>query len=116
MGNQICVKLHTRPGTEVVLEQRSHIFNYEMGASAALSGVTFRAVAGADGPVETQLFDLAADPRFTTPAGRLAAADCLDEAVSRWSRPRWTPQRAPACPPPARARSLITGLSRPGQN
>src|SRR5437867_12603904 len=40
MGNQICVKLHTRPGTEVVLEERSHIFNYEMGAAAALSGVT----------------------------------------------------------------------------
>jgi threonine aldolase len=49
MGNQICVKLHTRPGTEVVLEQRSHIFNYEMGAAAVVSGVTFRAVAGADG-------------------------------------------------------------------
>ncbi len=49
MGNQICVKLNTRPGTEVALEQRSHIFNYEMGASAVLSGVTFRPVAGEDG-------------------------------------------------------------------
>jgi threonine aldolase len=49
MGNQICVKLHTRPGTEVVLEERSHIFNYEMGASAVLSGVTFRPVRGEDG-------------------------------------------------------------------
>ncbi|HEY8461838.1 MAG TPA: beta-eliminating lyase-related protein, partial [Blastocatellia bacterium] len=29
MGNQICVKLHTRPGTEAVVEARSHIFNYE---------------------------------------------------------------------------------------
>jgi threonine aldolase len=49
MGNQICLRLHTRPGTEVVLEERSHIFNYEMGASAVLSGVTFRAVRGTDG-------------------------------------------------------------------
>jgi threonine aldolase len=49
MGNQICVKLHTRPGTEVVLEERSHIFNYEMGSSAVLSGVTFRPVRGEDG-------------------------------------------------------------------
>ncbi len=49
MGNQICVKLLTRPGTEVVLEERSHIFNYEMGASAVLSSVTFRPVRGEDG-------------------------------------------------------------------
>ncbi|MBO0723664.1 MAG: low specificity L-threonine aldolase [Blastocatellia bacterium] len=49
MGNQLCVKIHTRPGTEVVLEERSHIFNYEMGASAVLAGVTFRTVRGAGG-------------------------------------------------------------------
>jgi threonine aldolase len=49
MGNQICVRLHTRPGTEVVLEERSHIFNYEMGASALLSGVTLRPARGEDG-------------------------------------------------------------------
>jgi threonine aldolase len=49
MGNQICVKVHTRPGTEVILEERSHIYNYEMGASAVLAGVTFRPVRGEDG-------------------------------------------------------------------
>jgi threonine aldolase len=49
MGNQICVKLHTRPGTEVVVEERCHIYNYEMGAAAALSGVTFRPVRGENG-------------------------------------------------------------------
>lgn len=49
MGNQICVKLHTRPGSEVVLEERSHIFNYEMGAAAAFSGVTLRPVRGDEG-------------------------------------------------------------------
>jgi threonine aldolase len=49
MGNQICVKLNTRPGTEVVVEARSHIFNYEMGGAAVFSGVTIRPVAGEDG-------------------------------------------------------------------
>ncbi|HYM11416.1 MAG TPA: threonine aldolase family protein, partial [Bryobacterales bacterium] len=38
MGNQICVKLHTTPGQEVICEQRSHIFNFEMGMMAAFSG------------------------------------------------------------------------------
>jgi threonine aldolase len=49
MGNQICVRLGARAGTEVVVEARSHIFNYEMGAAAAFSGVTLRPVVGEDG-------------------------------------------------------------------
>ncbi len=44
MGNQIAVKLHTTPGTEVVIEERGHIYNYEMAAMAAISGVLARAV------------------------------------------------------------------------
>lgn len=42
MGNQIAVKLHTAHGQEVVMEERSHIFNYELGMAAMLSGVTIR--------------------------------------------------------------------------
>lgn len=49
MGNQICVKLQSRPGSEVILEERSHIYNYEMGAAAVISGVTFRPVRGTNG-------------------------------------------------------------------
>src|ERR687883_490092 len=37
MGNQIAVKLHTRPGMEVVIEERGHIYNFEMAAMAALT-------------------------------------------------------------------------------
>jgi threonine aldolase len=49
MGNQIAVKLHTRPGTEVVIEERGHIFNYEMAAMAAISGTLARPVKSSDG-------------------------------------------------------------------
>src|SRR5512138_2318062 len=44
MGNQIAVRLHTRPGQEVITEERGHIYNYEMAAMAALSGVLARPV------------------------------------------------------------------------
>ncbi len=44
MGNQIAVKLHTRPGQEVIIEERGHIFNYEMSTMAALSGCLARPV------------------------------------------------------------------------
>ncbi len=49
MGNQIAVKLHTQPGQEVVIEERGHIYNYEMAAMAAISGVVARPVKSSDG-------------------------------------------------------------------
>jgi threonine aldolase len=49
MGNQIAVKLHTRPGTEVVIEERGHIYNFEMAAMSAVSGALARPVRSSDG-------------------------------------------------------------------
>jgi threonine aldolase len=49
MGNEIAVKVHTRPGDEIITEERGHILNYELGAAAVLSGVTIRPVKSADG-------------------------------------------------------------------
>jgi threonine aldolase len=49
MGNQIAVKLHTRPGEEVVIEERGHIYNYEMAAMSAVSGALARPVKSRDG-------------------------------------------------------------------
>jgi threonine aldolase len=49
MGNQICVKLNSRPGTEAVVEARSHIMDYEMAGAAVFSGVILRQVAGENG-------------------------------------------------------------------
>ncbi|MEP6900360.1 MAG: GntG family PLP-dependent aldolase, partial [Actinomycetota bacterium] len=48
MGNQIAVKLHTKPGDEIIIEERGHIFNYEMGMPAIASGVTIRSVRAAN--------------------------------------------------------------------
>ena len=49
MANQIAVKLHTRPGEEVVIEERGHIYNYEMAAMSAVSGALARPVRSGDG-------------------------------------------------------------------
>ncbi len=75
MGNQIAVKLHSRPGTEVVLEERSHIFNYEMGASAVTAGVTFRPVRGHKGLLDWDLVSGAihhGGPYYVTPTSLIA--------------------------------------------
>ncbi len=47
MGNQIAVKLHTKPGDEIIIEERGHIYNWELGMPAIASGVTIRAVRAA---------------------------------------------------------------------
>jgi threonine aldolase len=54
MGNQAAVKVWTLPGQEVILEERSHIFNYEMGMMAAFSGVLARPLAGEGGCLEPE--------------------------------------------------------------
>src|SRR5688572_26723285 len=49
MGNEIAVKLHTKPGQEIIIEERGHVLNYELGAASIISGVTIRPVISADG-------------------------------------------------------------------
>ena len=49
MGNQTALKVHTRPGQEVICEARAHIFNYEMGMLCAFSGIVPRTVQAEDG-------------------------------------------------------------------
>ncbi|HHY13347.1 MAG TPA: low-specificity L-threonine aldolase [Thermoanaerobacterales bacterium] len=49
MGNQIAIMTHTNRGDEIIIEEQSHIFLYEVGGAAALSGVQFKAVKGNNG-------------------------------------------------------------------
>lgn len=58
MSNQICVKVHTQPGDEVLLDANSHIYVYEAGGPAILSSVTCRTIEGDYGILDvTQLED-----------------------------------------------------------
>ena len=59
MANQICVRVHTRPGDELICETTSHVYVWEAGAPASLSGVTTRPVDGEYGVLDVeQLRDL----------------------------------------------------------
>ncbi len=51
MGNQICLNVHTQPADEVICESDSHIFNYESGSPAALSGIQLLPVNGNQGVI-----------------------------------------------------------------
>jgi len=44
MGNQLAIYAHTKRGDEIILGSQSHIKNYEVGASAVISGVSFHTI------------------------------------------------------------------------
>jgi threonine aldolase len=58
MSNQIGIKVHTQPGDELLCDVNCHIYNYEAGGPAVLSGVTCRTLDGDCGILDvTQLED-----------------------------------------------------------
>lgn len=83
MGNQVAIHLHTRPGSEVILEARAHIFNFEMGAMAAWSGVIPRPIATAAGLLAPEQVAAAIAPpiSYRTPTRLL----CLENTHNLWS-------------------------------
>jgi threonine aldolase len=101
-ANQTAIQVHAGRGHEVLLERRSHIFNYEAGAPAALAGVQLHPVDTADGALRPS--DL--EGRVRPPNEHFAQTRlvCLEnthnghggriypigdmEALSRWARER----------------------------
>jgi threonine aldolase len=57
MSNQICVKAHTQPGDELICDVNCHIYNYEAGGAAVLSGVTCRTIEGDQGILDVSQLD-----------------------------------------------------------
>ena len=49
MCNEIAVRVHCRPGDEVICDATSHLLNFECGSPAALSGVVLQPLQGTNG-------------------------------------------------------------------
>ena len=49
MANEIAVRVHTRPGDKIILDETAHIFTSEAGGPAALSGVMPHTLKGTRG-------------------------------------------------------------------
>jgi len=62
MTNQIGVHVGTNPGDEVLLHEGSHIFVYEAGAPAMLSGVQLRTLPGKNGVLDPETVRSAVRP------------------------------------------------------
>ncbi len=54
MGNQVSLMAHTQRGDEIILDENSHIFNYEVAALAVLSAVQPRTLCGRHGILDPE--------------------------------------------------------------
>ncbi len=104
MANQLALAVHTRPGDEVIVERQSHIFNYESGAPAVLSGVQLHVVDGAGGLLAPAQVEAALRPGhyWDTPSRLL----CLENTVNKAGGVVYPLQRIRAIAEVARAHGL----------
>jgi threonine aldolase len=82
MANQIAVRLHCRPGDELLCEATSHAYLWEGGGPAALSGVTTRLIDGMFGVLTVRDLEGKLHPPddIHSPTSRLV---CLENTHNR---------------------------------
>ena len=98
MSNQIAVRLHCRPGDEFLCEADCHIYQYEQGGFAQLSGVIARPLQGESGVLDPKQLSVRADNEHFTPTrmvtventhnrsgGRIQPFENVVE-ICRWAR------------------------------
>jgi len=54
MANQVCLRALTHPGDEIILDEWSHIFNYEVASASALSGLQLYPIRGIKGLITAE--------------------------------------------------------------
>jgi len=64
MTNQVAIKVHTKPGDEVICDVNSHIYNYEGGGISANSGVQAKLLHGNEGRLNAELIEANINPDF----------------------------------------------------
>jgi threonine aldolase len=87
MANQLALRAHTEPGDEILVEAQAHIYFYEGGGPAALSGVMCRLLNGERGVFSSADLEAAlrpSDPHF--PRSRLV---CIENTHNRGGGKIW---------------------------
>lgn len=104
MANQLAIRCHTEPGDEVLVEANAHIYYYEAGGPAALSGVMCRCIEGRRGIFSGADLEAAlrpADQHFPRP--RLV---CLENTHNRGGGKIWSLQEVQNVAAAARKHNL----------
>ena len=108
MANQLAIKSHTQPGDEVIIETTSHPYNFEGGASAALSGIQFNCLQGIRGILEPSQIEEAIRPDdHHFPVTRLV---CLENTHNRGGGSIYPIERIAEISRLARSKGLLVHL------
>ena len=83
MGNQLCIKVHTEPGDEIICESQAHIFYYETAAPSIISQVQCRCIHSERGEIPIDRIENAIRPSdYYFPVTKLV---CLENTHNRHS-------------------------------
>ena len=108
MCNEIALRVHARPGEEVIVHHTAHPINFETGGPGALAGVNMRVVDGERGQ-----FDAAAVEAAVRPASRYAPRSRLvwvEQTSNLGGGSVWPLERLEAVAAVARRHGLATHM------
>lgn len=88
MGNAVCLKVLTTPGSEVICDRLSHIYNYELSSMAVLAGLIPRVLDNPRGLLVAGQVEEAIHPAiyYMAPTGCISLENTANVAGGRVSR------------------------------
>ncbi|MBC8258882.1 MAG: aminotransferase class I/II-fold pyridoxal phosphate-dependent enzyme [SAR324 cluster bacterium] len=108
MTNQVAVRTHTQPGDEILLDENAHIYFYEGGGTAALSGAICRLIPGTRGifgAVEMEAAMRPVDVHY--PQSKIV---CVENTTNRGGGKVWPLEKLAEVQNSARENNLIMHL------
>jgi threonine aldolase len=64
MTNQIAIHVHTRPLDELICEQKSHVYQYELGGYSFHSSISIKLIEGENGKIKAEQVTMAVNPDY----------------------------------------------------
>lgn len=108
MANEIAMKVHTRPGDEVILDAESHFITSEGGGPAFLSGVMLRGVPGPRGIFSAEQVERAI--QRDDPHCPRTSLVCVEQTTNRGGGSVWPQATLRAVAAKAKAHGLAVHL------
>ncbi len=108
MANQVAIKCHTAPGDEIICHEHSHIYLYEAGAWAAVSGCSIALLRGPRGQFDAA--DVAAAIRMDDHHFARSRLLCVENTQNRGGGTIWPLDRLEAATNEARRHGLACHL------
>lgn len=88
MTNQTAIKLHTRPGDQLICDRYAHVYNYEGGGVSFNSGVSCKLVQGERGMMTAEQVEAAVNPPDFYHSPRTALV-CIENTTNKGGGACW---------------------------